>query len=57
VPAAAIRFTGRRDDGGYAGVKQIAAVPGRPFRGFCHPREPCPNANYHSFPELGNLKP
>jgi hypothetical protein len=54
-----LRFNGKRDDGSYAGVKQIAAVfrAGR-FEDFVDaPREPCLNAYYQSFPKLGNLKP
>lgn len=54
-----LQFNGKRDDGSYAGVTQIAAVfrTGR-FEDFVDaPSEPCLNAAYEPFPELGNLKP
>jgi hypothetical protein len=53
-----MRFDGKRDNGSYAGVKQIAAVfrAGR-FEDFVDaPREPCLTATYAAFPELEQLK-
>jgi hypothetical protein len=53
-----LRFNGKRDNGSYAGVKQIAAVflAGR-FQDFVDaPREPCLTAAYAPFPELEQLK-
>ncbi len=54
-----LRFNGKRDDGIYMGVKQIAAIflAGR-FQDFADvPREPCLSATYAPFPELEQLKP
>ena len=53
-----LRFNGKRDNGNYAGVKQIEAVflAGR-FEDFVDaPREPCQAATYAAFPELEQLK-
>jgi len=53
-----LRFNGKRDNGNYAGVKQIEAVflAGR-FQDFVDaPREPCLTATYAAFPELEQLK-
>lgn len=53
-----LRFNGKRDNGNYAGVKQIEAVflAGR-FQDFVDaPREPCQTASYAAFPELEQLK-
>ena len=53
-----LRFNGKRDNGNYAGVKQIEAVfrAGR-FEDFVDaPREPCQTATYAAFPELEQLK-
>lgn len=53
-----LRFNGKRDNGNYAGVKQIEAVfrAGR-FEDFVDaPREPCQTASYAAFPELEQLK-
>jgi hypothetical protein len=53
-----LRFDGKRDNGSYAGVKQIEAVflAGR-FEDFVDaPREPCLTASYAAFPELEQLK-
>jgi len=53
-----LRFNGKRDNGNYAGVKQIEAVflAGR-FQDFIDaPREPCLTATYAAFPELEQLK-
>jgi hypothetical protein len=53
-----VRFDGKRDNGSYAGLKQIEAVflAGR-FDNFVDaPREPCQAATYSAFPELEQLK-
>ena len=53
-----LRFNGKRDNGNYAGIKQIEAVflAGR-FQEFVDaPREPCQTATYAAFPELQQLK-
>ena len=53
-----VRFDGKRDNGSYAGLKQIEAVflAGR-FEDFVDaPREPCQAAAYTAFPELEQLK-
>ena len=53
-----LRFNGKRDNGNYAGLKQIEAVfrAGR-FEEFVDaPREPCLTASYAAFPELEQLK-
>jgi hypothetical protein len=53
-----LRFNGKRDNGNYAGIKQIEAVflAGR-FEDFIDaPREPCLTASYAAFPELEQLK-
>jgi hypothetical protein len=53
-----LRFNGKRDDGNYAGIKQVEAVflAGR-FDDFVDaPREPCLAATYAPFPELEQLK-
>lgn len=53
-----LRFNGKRDNGNYAGMKQIEAVflAGR-FEDFVDaPREPCQAATYAAFPELEQLK-
>ena len=53
-----LRFNGKRDNGNYAGIKQIEAVflAGR-FEDFVDaPREPCQTATYAAFPELERLK-
>ena len=53
-----LRFNGKRDNGSYAGLKQIEAVflAGR-FEDFVDaPREPCLAATYTAFPELEQLK-
>ena len=53
-----LRFNGKRDNGNYAGLKQIEAVflAGR-FEDFVDaPREPCQAATYAAFPELEQLK-
>jgi hypothetical protein len=53
-----VRFDGKRDNGSYAGIKQIEAVflAGR-FQDFVDaPREPCLSATYTAFPELEQLK-
>jgi len=53
-----LRFNGKRDNGNYAGLKQIEAVflAGR-FEDFVDaPREPCLTATYAAFPELEQLK-
>lgn len=53
-----LRFNGKRDNGNYAGLKQIEAVflAGR-FEDFVDaPREPCQSATYAAFPELEQLK-
>jgi hypothetical protein len=53
-----LRFNGKRDNGSYAGLKQIEAVflAGR-FQDFVDaPREPCLTATYAAFPELEQLK-
>ncbi len=53
-----LRFDGKRDNGSYAGLKQIEAVflAGR-FEDFVDaPREPCLTASYGAFPELEQLK-
>ena len=52
-----LRFDGKRDNGSYAGLKQIEAVflAGR-FEDFVDaPREPCLTATYAAFPELEQL--
>jgi hypothetical protein len=55
-----LRFNGKRDDGGYAGETQIAAVflAGRfdDFADAVAAREPCTGAAYAPFPELEQLK-
>lgn len=53
-----LRFNGKRDDGSYAGIKQIEAVflAGR-FDDFVDaPREPCLAATYAPFPGLEQIK-
>jgi hypothetical protein len=53
-----LRFDGKRDNGSYAGLKQIEAVflAGR-FEDFVDaPHEPCQAATYRAFPELEQLK-
>jgi hypothetical protein len=53
-----LRFNGKRDNGNYAGIKQIEAVflAGR-FDDFVDaPREPCLAATYAPFPELEQIK-
>ena len=53
-----LRFDGKRDNGNYAGLKQIEAVfrAGR-FEDFVDaPREPCLTVTYAAFPELEQLK-
>lgn len=53
-----LRFNGKRDNGSYAGLKQIEAVflAGR-FEDFVDaPREPCLTATYVAFPKLEQLK-
>jgi hypothetical protein len=53
-----LRFNGKRDNGDYAGIKQIEAVflAGR-FDDFVDaPREPCLAASYAPFPELEQIK-
>jgi hypothetical protein len=53
-----LRFNGKRDNGLYAGIKQVEAVflAGR-FDDFVDaPREPCLAATYTPFPELEALK-
>ena len=53
-----LRFNGKRDNGSYAGLKQIEAVflAGR-FEDFVDaPHEPCQAAIYRAFPELEQLK-
>jgi hypothetical protein len=53
-----LRFNGKRDNGNYAGIKQVEAVfrAGR-FEDFVDvPREPCLAATYAAFPELEQLK-
>jgi hypothetical protein len=53
-----LRFNGKRDNGNYAGIKQIEAVflAGR-FDDFVDaPREPCLAASYAPFPELEQIK-
>jgi hypothetical protein len=53
-----LRFNGKRDNGNYAGIKQIEAVflAGR-FDDFVDtPREPCLAAAYAPFPELEQIK-
>lgn len=52
-----LRFDGKRDNGSYAGIKQVEAVflAGR-FDNFIDaPREPCLAAAYAPFPELENI--
>jgi hypothetical protein len=55
-----LRFNGKRDNGAYAGDKQIAAVflAGRfdDFLDEAAAREPCAGAVFAPFPELGQLK-
>ena len=55
-----LRFNGKRDNGGYAGETQIAAVflAGRfdDFTDAAAAREPCAGAAYAPFPELEQLK-
>jgi len=56
---ACLRFDAKQDTGGYAGVKQIAAVylAGQ-FDEFAEAaREPCADAVYTPFPELEKLTP
>jgi hypothetical protein len=53
-----LRFNGKRDNGNYAGIKQVEAVflAGR-FDDFVDaPREPCLAATYAPFPELEQIK-
>jgi hypothetical protein len=53
-----MRFNGKRDDGSYAGIKQVEAVflAGR-FDDFVDaPREPCLAVTYAPFPELEQIK-
>jgi hypothetical protein len=53
-----LRFNGKRDNGDYAGIKQVEAVflAGR-FDDFVDaPREPCLAATYAPFPELEQIK-
>jgi hypothetical protein len=53
-----LRFNGKRDNGTYAGIKQVEAVflAGR-FDDFVDaPREPCLAATYSPFPELEQIK-
>lgn len=53
-----MRFNGKRDDGSYAGIKQVEAVflAGR-FDDFVDsPREPCLTVAYAPFPELEQIK-
>lgn len=53
-----LRFNGKRDNGNYAGIKQIEAVfLASRFEDFIDaPREPCLTATYAAFPELERLK-
>ena len=55
-----LRFNGKRDDGAYTGVQQIAAVflAGRfdDFLDAAAAKEPCAGAAYAPFPELEQLK-
>jgi hypothetical protein len=53
-----LRFNGKRDNGNYAGIKQVEAVflAGR-FDDFVDaPREPCLAVTYAPFPELEQIK-